>query len=507
MNSRGSRRQLRELLTGFAQVRADQDCEVTGLTEDSREVTPGMVFFARQGEQFDGMDFIPEAIASGASAIVLPQSARRRLPPIAARNIFTVENVVNCLGAVSDRFYGSPSAQMTVIGITGTNGKTSIAHFISQLLDAEATCTACPIIGTLGSGQTNAMIPASLTTPSTVTLHRRLADFVFDGAQYAVLEVSSHALAQHRVAGVHFRIAVFSNLTRDHLDYHGSFEAYGLAKQKLFEIESLSHAIINIDDPFGEALIDSLHKRLEVITYSVASPAQGTNRARLIGHIHEHDTEHLTLNVFFDNQTLGRVRIPLVGTFNAANLLAALAVGLVLGIPAEALSERAQHIKSLCGRMQRMHSGMGDEPAVFVDYAHTPDALSQALQTLRKIAPGQTIWCVFGCAGDRDQGKRQEMAKVAETQADRIILTSDNPRSEKAGQILADLLEGFEHPEAVWLEEERSTAIAHAVLTAGIDDIVLVAGKGHETYQEIAGIRYPLVDQRIVLDALQERHA
>ena len=506
MNSGGNRRELKELLAGFAQVRADQDCEVTGLTEDSREIAPGMMFFARQGEQFDGINFIPEAIAGGASAVVLSQSTHRQLT-IEARNIFAVENVVDCLGAVSDRFYDHPSSRMTVIGITGTNGKTSIAHFISQLLDPEATCAACHIIGTLGSGRANAMKPASLTTPSTVALHRRLADFVSDGAQYAVLEVSSHALAQRRVAGVHFRIAVFSNLTRDHLDYHGSFEAYGLAKHKLFEIESLSHAIINIDDPFGETLAGSLHERLEVITYSVASPDQGTDRARLIGYIHEYDTEHLTLNVFFDRQALGRVRAPLVGTFNAANLLAALAVGLVLGVPTEALSERVQHIKAVCGRMQRMRSGMGNEPTVFVDYAHTPDALEQALQALRKIAPGQAIWCVFGCAGDRDQGKRREMAKVAETQADRIILTSDNPRSEKAGEILADILDGFEHPEAVWLEEERSTAIARAVLSAGIEDIVLVAGKGHETYQEIAGVRYPLVDQRVVLDALQERHA
>ena len=506
MKSGGNRQQLRELLAGFAQVRADQDCEVSGLTEDSREIAPGMLFFARQGGQLDGVNFIPEAIAGGASAVVLSQSTHRRLP-IQARSIFAVEDVVDCLGAVSDRFYGNPSTRMTVIGVTGTNGKTSIAHFISQLLNAEETCAACHIIGTLGSGPANTMVPASLTTPSTVALHRRLADFVSDGAQYAVLEVSSHALAQRRVAGVHFRIAVFSNLTREHLDYHGSFEAYGLAKHKLFEIESLSHAIINIDDPFGEALVSSLHERLGIITYSVTSPDQGTDRARLVGHIHEHDTEHLTLNVFFDNQALGRVRTRLVGTFNAANLLAALAVGLVLGIPVEALSERAQHIRAVCGRMQRMRSEMGDEPTVFVDYAHTPDALQQALQTLRQIAPDQVIWCVFGCAGDRDQGKRQEMARVAEARADRIILTSDNPRSEKAGEILVDLLSGFKHPEAVWLEEERSTAIARAVLTAGVNDIVLVAGKGHETYQEIAGVHHPLVDQRIVLDALQERHA
>lgn len=499
---------LSALLAGYAHVSTQQDCEVTALTEDSRYASSGALFFARKGTRHDATKFIPEVLGLEPAGVVFPNSATQWLS-VPQDNLYAVDDVAECLGAASDRFYGSPSSQLTMIGVTGTNGKTSIAYYVAQLLDAEPPQASCYMLGTIGVGRPGALEISELTTPDTVKIHSLLANFVSARARYAVMEVSSHALDQQRVAGVHFRIAVLSNLTRDHLDYHGTLETYRAAKRKLFEFAGLSHAVLNADDPFGQVLANSLSSEIDVITYSVqASSAQpSAPGARLVGCLCYQDADTFALQVQLDGVALGEVRAPLIGEFNASNLLAALAVGIACGVSPEALFARAEQIEPALGRMQRIRSGMGAEPAVVVDYAHTPDALSNALRALRDANPDRTLWCVFGCGGDRDRGKRREMARAAERYADHIVLTSDNPRSENPAQIISDVANGFRANDNVIVEEDRRVAIAHAILAAKLDDIVLVAGKGHEDYQEIAGVRYPLSDQQIALGALQERLA
>ncbi|MCH9673670.1 MAG: UDP-N-acetylmuramoyl-L-alanyl-D-glutamate--2,6-diaminopimelate ligase [Gammaproteobacteria bacterium] len=499
MNDGMRQRRLSELLSGFVDVDPNIDRDITGLTEDSRKVMPGNIFFARKGARVDGTAFVADALDAGASAVVLAATNRRL--QIAAPNVLTVSDVAHCLGVASERYFGSPSERLDVVGVTGTNGKTSISYFAAQLLDGPNA--ACCVLGTTGSGRIGAMTSQSLTTPDAVSIHERLADFVSCGARYAVMEVSSHALDQQRIAGVSFRVAVFSNLTRDHLDYHGTLHAYGAAKRKLFEVDGLVHGIINADDPFGRDLASTLSKDLNVVTYSVTEGRE----ARLIGYLEAQDADALVLRVEFDGEPMGVIHAPLVGEFNASNLLAAFGVGLCQDIAPEDLLDRAQRVESAPGRMQRVRSGMGPEPAVIVDFAHTPDALTNVLQALRSANPGRKIWCIFGCGGDRDRGKRREMARAAQTLADQIVVTSDNPRSESPTQIIDDVVSGFTSTASVSVDEDRRVAIAQTVLRADEQDIVLVAGKGHEEYQEIAGVRYPLIDQQIVLGALQERHA
>jgi UDP-N-acetylmuramoyl-L-alanyl-D-glutamate--2,6-diaminopimelate ligase len=377
-----------------------------------------------------------------------------------------------------------------VVGVTGTNGKTTTTHLLAQALDRPEA--RCGLIGTLGSGFPGQLDPSLHTTPDAISVHRLMAEFVNAGARTVCMEVSSHALDQARVAGVQFDIALFTNLTRDHLDYHGDMQAYAAAKARLFDFPHLKAVVINQDDAFGRELIKRTRGRARIVSFG----------------LHGGDVQALSVDTSTDGLTLAiatphgetRLRSSLLGRFNAANLLAALAVLLVAGIPlAEATSALAQ-TRPVAGRMERF-GGVDGQPLVVVDYAHTPDALEKVLQALREHTQGKLV-CVFGCGGDRDRGKRPQMGRIAEQLADVVILTNDNPRHEDPAAIINEIASGMQTtPSAV---PDRTQAIRVALSGACAGDIVLVAGKGHEDYQQVGDRRLDYSDRDTVRALLKE---
>ncbi|NUS38795.1 MAG: UDP-N-acetylmuramoyl-L-alanyl-D-glutamate--2,6-diaminopimelate ligase [Lysobacter sp.] len=482
---------LAELLPDVAGVPAD--LVVDGIKQDSRMLRAGDAFVAIAGFGAHGLNFVDQARAASASAILFEPPAPIDLP--APADAIAVPGLRARLGELGDRFHGEPSRAMTVVGVTGTNGKTSTVQLLAQAWTLQGARAGS--IGTLGAGLHGAVVPTGFTTPLVLQLHALLAELRDAGAQAVAMEVSSHALDQGRVDGVHFDVAVFTNLTRDHLDYHGTMDAYGAAKAKLFAWPHLRAAVTNLDDAFGRALLAALPAGVHGIGVS-SRGAQAEVRAEDIAL--EHD------GIAFD-LLLGGVRhslrSPLLGRFNVDNLLAVAGVLHALGEAPAAIVSVLERLQPVAGRMNRL--GGGAQPLVVVDYAHTPDALEQALATLRAHAPEQLV-CVFGCGGERDRGKRPQMAAIAEAGADRVIVTDDNPRGEDGDAIVADILVGFERPHSVEVERDRANAIARAIGEAGPHDIVLVAGKGHEPYQDIAGVRHPF-DDTVVARAVLERAA
>lgn len=466
---------------------------VTGLTNDSRQVKSGDLFFAYPGQQVDGRDFIGQALQQGASAILAEQ--QNYILPLFAEYahvpIIRVANLASQVGTIAAHFHGHPSRQMSVIGITGTNGKTSCSYFIAQAL--ELLGKKCGIIGTLGNGLYGHLHPTNLTTPDAIKVQQHMAEFVQQGAQYTAMEVTSHSLEQGRVTGVEFAAAVFTNLTRDHLDYHSDMAHYAAAKRKLFAHPKLRYAILNADDAYAKQWLTELSGQLAVWAYALqpvqeselkAIPAVYVYHAELNSHgikatIHTPWGEALLHNPY------------LLGRFNLSNLLAVLTVLGVLGIPLPTILNLLAQLRGVPGRMQSF--GGGQQPLVVVDFAHTPDALEQVLQVLRECTD-KKIWCVFGCGGDRDKGKRPLMGKIAERYADYVVITDDNPRQEDPRQIVADIRQGLAHPEQAVIEHDRRRAIRHAVSCAQSGDIVLIAGKGHETYQLSQGQKTPFND-------------
>jgi UDP-N-acetylmuramyl-tripeptide synthetase len=373
-----------------------------------------------------------------------------------------------------------------MVGVTGTNGKTSCAHWIGHAFDACGRRAG--ILGTLGNGLVGALAPATHTTPDAPALHELLQQFRAAGAKTVAMEVSSHGLEQGRVGGIKFDIALFTNLTRDHLDYHHTMAVYGQAKAKLFTSPGLRAAVINADDPFGQSLIDGVRARgARLLTYGLSAGDIAATEIRMSG-------KGIALTA---NTPWGKADFtsPMIGTFNAQNLLGVLGVMLASDIPLDSAVEALARLQPPAGRMQRL--GGADRPLVIVDYAHTPDALEKVLTALRPAltAPGELI-CVFGCGGDRDAGKRQEMGHIAARYADRVVVTSDNPRSEDPAAIANAVARGVrDEGNRRWaIELDRRDAIRHAVGTAKIGDVVLIAGKGHETYQESQGVRTPFSD-------------
>jgi UDP-N-acetylmuramoyl-L-alanyl-D-glutamate--2,6-diaminopimelate ligase len=450
----------------------------TSLCADSRLVKPGDVFVAVPGHRLDGRAFAAEAVARGAVAVLQEGMALSLdVPAVPVRGLAALA------GEIADLVYGRPSEQLWMVGVTGTNGKTSVSQWIAQamsLLERK-----CALVGTLGTGFPGQLSLGVNTTPDAVGLQRALASFVAQGAAACAMEVSSIGIEEGRVNGVHFDVAVFTNLTRDHLDYHRSMEAYGAAKEKLFGWPGITAAVINLDDPFGAGLIRRLDGRLRVIAYSLTGQIGGD---RVLA---AHD---LTMNGADLAFTVDGVRfaVPVVGRFNAANLLAT--IGALVAAD-ESLADIAAVLRCITpppGRMQVI--GGEKSPLVVVDYAHTPDALEKALDSLRDAATvrGGKLVCVFGCGGDRDPGKRPQMGAVAERLADRVVLTSDNPRCEDPLAIIDDVLAGMNARPTV--EPDRELAIRQALREADANDIVLLAGKGHEAYQEIAGGRQPFSD-------------
>lgn len=495
---------LSSLLQGFAAVDADSDREIAGLETDSRRVVPGDLFLACAGQRAHGADYIDDAVRAGASAVAYELDSRadqrmaQRYPP--GVPLVGVAGLGRQLGVIAARFFDDPSRDMLVIGITGTNGKTSVCHYLAQALLKDGA--PCGVIGTLGYGAYGALHPGAHTTPDAVTLQGELAAMRAAGVRRVVMEVSSHALEQERTRAVSFDGAIFTNLTRDHLDYHGDVTAYAFAKQKLFLMPGLSYAAINDDDAFGRELLAGLARPIVGVRYGLGAEVARADGARYVrGIIMRRDISGMELRVS-SSWGEGTLRTALLGEFNASNLLAVLSMLLLIELPLEDALARLGDLRAVPGRMERF-GGAGPRPLVIVDYAHTPDALKQALQTLRPHCAG-LLWCVFGCGGDRDPGKRPLMGATAERYADRVIVTSDNPRHEDPDAIIEQILAGIDRPDAVTRMPDRARAIRHAIEAALPEDIVLVAGKGHEDYQQIGAARLPFSDRDQVRRLIEE---
>ncbi len=474
------------LLAGYVSIPSGLDRTVTAVCDDSRAVTPGAVFFARRGLRADGRRFAARAVAGGAAAVVTEGApAPARLDGGAV--VVTVSDAAGALGRAASRFFADPSEHLSVAAVTGTNGKTSVTHLAARACGEERSA----VMGTLGAGPLGRLEAVALTTPGPIEIHRRLAQMRDAGIDMLAMEVSSHALDQRRIEGVRVDTAVFTNLGRDHLDYHPDMNAYARAKASLFEVPDLAHAVINVDDRFGRELIDTIPAGIESVGLTLAEPHPAVAAAPIVaGRMLGGQPPGLSLHVATPWGS-GTLETRLLGRFNACNLLAAVAVACLHGHGLDAVLRRLDGVEPLAGRMQCL--GGGPCPLVVVDYSHTPDALRNALAALRPRCRG-TLWCVFGCGGERDRGKRPQMAQAAEQGADRVIVTDDNPRGENADAIVADILEGFTRPGAVHVERDRARAIHGAVTGADAGDVVLLAGKGHETTQEREGVRLPFSD-------------
>ena len=483
---------LSELLPELEGLSAD--LAVTGLVMDSREVRPGDAFVAIAGFGAHGLNFVDAAREAGATAILFEPPAPESLP--APADAIPVAGLRSRMGTMADRFHGHPSAAMTTVGVTGTNGKTSTVQLLAQAWTLRGQKAGT--VGTLGAGLWPKIVPTGFTTPLVLRMHALLAELRDEGAQAVAMEVSSHALDQGRVDGVHFDVAVFTNLTRDHLDYHGDMASYGAAKKKLFQWPGLRAATVNLDDAFGRELFDAVGGKVRVVGFSSRGAAGAAVRADEV----QLDGSGIRFMLHAGNQA-HPVRSPLLGRFNVDNLLGVAATLFAMGMAPALVAETLSQLMPVDGRMNRL-GGEDGSPLVVVDYAHTPDALEQALSSLRAHTAGKLI-CVFGCGGERDRGKRPQMAAIAERGADVAIVTDDNPRGEDGDRIVADIMAGFVEPARASVQRDRARAIAQAIDMAGADDVVLIAGKGHEPYQEINGIKHPFDDTATARELLR-RH-
>ena len=448
-----------------------QDVEINGFSNDSRRLVVGEVFLAYPGCSFDGRDFIEQAIAKGAAACLVERVGFLSCGDYAVP-VIPIENLQSKLGVLLSSVFGNPSENLNVVGITGTNGKSSCVFFLAQAYEALGIKSG--VLGTIGNGVWPRIKQSELTTLDPIGLHKWMHRFLTAPVEKVAMEVSSHALAQSRVDNVCFDVAVFTSLSHEHLDYHETMEAYAKAKYKLFQFPSISVGVTNLDDPYGVAL---LKQRTDIrwIGYTLQDNAGCSEVVRADNILTLPDGVEFTVHSPWGGWT---VRLPLFGRFNVANVLAVIAV---LGANGLSLLELKMAISSLFpvkGRMQVISTI--DQPTIVVDYAHTPDALKHALLSLSEHFSGK-VWCVFGCGGDRDKVKRPMMAAIAEQMADRVIVTSDNCRSESIDQILADIRAGFKDSAAAVEIVDRLAAITYAVQSASKDDIVLLAGKGHET--------------------------
>jgi UDP-N-acetylmuramoyl-L-alanyl-D-glutamate--2,6-diaminopimelate ligase len=474
-----------ELLHGLPHelVRGQLDSTITGLAYDSRRVTPGTAFIALPGTRVDGHDFAAAAVGLGASLVITGRPVE--LPGETA--IVCVETPRAAMAQLAAQFHGQPSAKLNLIGITGTNGKTTVAFLVRELLRGAGH--RCGLIGTVEYDLGDRVIPAARTTPESLELHACFAGMVRAGCKICVMEISSHALAQHRVAGLEFQTTAFTNLTQDHLDYHGDMEKYFAAKQTLFTQQPVDGIrIVNIDSPFGQRLSD----KFVATTFGESNSDLQITQLKL----GQHQTEFTLAGVNFT--------MPLIGRHNVSN--AAAALGIVRGVGLE-LADCAPLLAAMPpvpGRLESLRQG---QPfAVYVDYAHTGDALRQVLSTLREITPGR-LRVLFGCGGNRDTGKRRKMGEAAAALADDILITTDNPRRENPHLIAEQVAEGC--PGMGRIELDRARAIDEILREAKAGDTVLIAGKGHETYQEIDDIVMPFDDRqqaRAVLAAMNEGH-
>ena len=467
---------------------------VTGIAIDSRKVQPGDVFLAVQGATHHGLEFLDDVIAKAAAAVVYDASTAGTIPETSAAPLIAVDDLGRHLGTVASRFFGTPSRDVRVVGVTGTNGKSTIAWLIAQCF--ERLGTRCAYSGTLGYGVGALDRADDMTSPDVIENHRRLAAFREQGARHAAIEVSSHALDQARVAGIEFDATLFTNLTRDHLDYHGSMRAYGEAKAKLFVDYPARARIINLDTDFGTELASRCREEVITVSTRFDRVANGRPYVFVRGVVAKGFGSDVRIASSWGDATLS---IPLVGDFNVANAVLVLAYLLSCNVELEDAARALSDVSAPPGRMQWVRAAHG--PTVYIDYAHTPNALAVALKALRPHTKGR-LWCVFGCGGDRDAGKRPQMGALAERHADRVVVTSDNPRSEHPAAIISDIVAGFSDAGRATVIEDRAAAIAWAIGNAADTDVVLIAGKGHEDYQIIGDERISFSDYGAALGNL-----
>jgi UDP-N-acetylmuramoyl-L-alanyl-D-glutamate--2,6-diaminopimelate ligase len=468
---------------------------ISSITQDSRSVSLGALFFAVPGLRVDGRDFIGTVIEKGAAAVLYENNDGYQLPAELQQGkipLIGVPELSAKIGLIAANFYQHPSENMTVIGVTGTNGKTSITQFVAQIITAHRQ--RCAVIGTIGKGFLPNLQSTGYTTPDAIALQKDLAECLAQGADSVAMEVSSHSLAQYRVDGTEFDIAVFTNLTREHLDYHGTMVEYGAAKARLFHFPSLKYAIYNVDDPFGLELLARHPANLQALIYST-NPNISVNCPAIVAQKITALPHGFTIDVRTPWGE-GRVNTPLLGRFNVSNLLAVIGVAGALNIPLGDCLKYLEQLRPVNGRMQSF-GGRDDQPHVIVDFAHSPDALLQVLTSLSEHQPAK-LWCVFGCGGDRDRGKRPQMGEIAARYCDHIVITNDNPRSENPEHIAAEIRAGIPSNVTVHIELDRTAAITFALQSAAPDDIVLIAGKGHETEQIIGNQIIPHSDAETV---------
>ena len=473
MTAQQAQHSVKTLLAGFSASVAD--LSVTGVEMDSRRVAPGNLFLACKGQgQHHGLAHLHQALERGAAAVAWEPAADWSRPEIKIPEIAVVK-LARHAGEIASRYYGEPTREMFTVGVTGTDGKTSTAYLIAQALDR--LDQPCAYLGTLGYGRIGKLDVATHTTPDAVTLQRHFAQMHAQGARSAAMEVSSHALDQDRISGVHFDAAVLTNIMRDHLDYHGTVENYAAAKRKLFERPGLKAAIFNRDDARGAQWLEEFGDI--AIAYGLDGEVPASHR-----YVFGRKLELLSTGLAFDiDSSWGQARIQsqLFGRFNAYNLLAALAAILQGGVSLQDAVVALNQSQTVPGRIEG-YRGAQAMPLVVVDYAHTPQALEQILKAVRAHTPGK-LWCVFGCGGDRDRGKRPLMAAAAATYADELVITDDNPRSENPEAIVSEIRTGLPNGHAARVIHDRAQAITAAVRAAGKNDSVVVAGKGHEDYQ------------------------
>jgi murE/murF fusion protein len=482
---------------------------VRGLTVDSRQVqdmaADAVCFIAWPGAARDGRAFVAQALADGARACLVEADGVDAFGFADAR-IAAVPGLKSRSAEIAHGFFGEPSAQLDVVAVTGTNGKTSTSWWTAQALNALGR--GCGVIGTLGVGRVGAVVSTGLTTPDPITLHATFRRFADQGLKAAAIEASSIGIEELRLHATHIAVAQFTNFTQDHLDYHGDMAAYWQAKRRLFDWPGLRAAVLNLDDPMGHALLEHARSRhLACWTYGLQ------DAVRLQAAHIRYEGQGLRFELIERSASLadvvGRATLtaPVIGTFNVSNLLAVVGALRALDVPLADAVQACRQLQAVPGRMQVVPAPRADQPMTVVDYAHTPDALLKALQALRPVAEARNgrLWCVFGCGGDRDPIKRPLMGATAEQHADRVVLTSDNPRSESPAFILSQILAGVAGRETVDVIEDRRSAIVHALTQAGPEDVVLIAGKGHEATQDVAGVKTPFSDVDEAAAALAQR--
>ncbi|MFB6422170.1 MAG: UDP-N-acetylmuramoyl-L-alanyl-D-glutamate--2,6-diaminopimelate ligase [Candidatus Malihini olakiniferum] len=459
--------------------------QLQGITLDSHAAMEGDLFIAIVGHNADGRHYIPQAIAQGVSAVIAEANGETSNGSIREMHgipVVYLSNLNYRLSAIAGRFYQQPAEKLRLVGVTGTNGKTTITHLLAQWSQLLGDTSA--VIGTMGSGLLgNISRPTANTTASAVDIQHMLHQFVEKGATFAAMEVSSHGLVQHRVKSLPFAASVFTNLSRDHINYHGDMEKYATAKWSLFSEHKFGQAIINADDEAGQRWLGKLPDAVAVTLHNNLSPSYHGRWLQATAFDYQDEDTSIEFDSMWGH---GHIKSRFIGEFNASNLLMALATLLSLNYGIDELTKTSAQLQPVCGRMEVFKAP--GKPTVIVDYAHTPDALEKVLAVARLRCKGE-LWCVFGCGGDRDKGNRPLMGAIAEQLADRLVVTNDNPRSEKPQVIMKEILSGLVNARIVMKINDRTEAVASAILQAKPDDMVVIAGKGHEDYQLVGNHR------------------